>query len=320
MNKLTKTTGSVLLAAVMAASACAVSFSAQAAETGSIRLVVKNETYTTAQGAKWDGVLLDETVAISEAGDALSTVKQALADAGKELVMVDSQWGSYVSAIEGVAENDAAMYSGWMGVQNDWAVNNNLAYISLRDGDTFEMTYSVTMGVDIGADWSNTSTALKSLSFDGVTPNETFAPADTDYTVTIGADQKTVFALPTADNKYYQVRTYKNDYTPAESGFRKTDAIEVQAGDTLYIGVGNENWPGSYPAETVYRVHFMKEAVQPGDVNFDGVLDIKDATLIQYASIDLENFSTLQKSLADYNADGRMSILDTTAIQQKLAD
>ena len=57
-----------------------------------------------------------------------------------------------------------------------------------------------------------------------------------------------------------------------------------------------------------------------GDINFDGKLDIADATLIQFASIDLEPFSTLQKSLADYNADGRVSILDTTAIQHKIAD
>ena len=301
MNKLTKTAGTILLSAAMTASICAVSFSAQAAGTG-------------------DGVLLDKTVSISETGDALSTVKQALDEAGKELVMVDSQWGSYVSAIEGVAENDAAMYSGWMGVQNDWAVNNNLAYIDLRDGDTFEMTYSVTMGVDIGADWSNTSTALKSLSVDGLTLNESFDPSNTDYTVTIGSDSKTVFAQPTAANKYYQVRTYKNEYTPEEYGFRTTDAIDVKAGDTLYIGVGNAAWPGSYPAETVYRVHVMENDVQLGDVNFDGKLDIADATLIQFASIDLEPFSTLQKSLADFNADGRVSILDTTAIQHKIAD
>ena len=105
-----------------------------------------------------------------------------------------------------------------------------------------------------------------------------------------------------------------------EYGFRTTDAIDVKAGDTLYIGVGNAAWPGSYPAETVYRVHVMENDVQLGDVNFDGKLDIADATLIQFASIDLEPFSTLQKSLADYNADGRVSILDTTAIQHKIAD
>ena len=320
MNKLTKTTGSLLLTAAITASVCAVSFSAQVAESGSIRLIVKNETYSTAQGAKWDGVLLDKTVSISETGDALSTVKQALADAGKELVMVDSQWGSYISAIEGVAENDAAMYSGWMGVQNDWAVNNNLAYIDLRDGDTFEMTYSVNMGVDIGADWSNTSTALKSLTIDGLTLNESFDPSNTDYTVTIGSDSKTVFAQPVASNKYYQVRTYKNTYIPMEYGFRTTDAIDVKAGDTLYIGVGNAAWPGSYPAETVYSVYVMEKDAELGDVNFDGKLDIVDATLIQYASIDLVPFSSLQKSLADFNADGRISILDTTAIQHKLAE
>ena len=258
MNKLTKTAGTILLSAAMTASICAVSFSAQAAGTGNIRLIVKNETYSTAQGAKWDGVLLDKTVSISETGDALSTVKQALDEAGKELVMVDSQWGSYVSAIEGVAENDAAMYSGWMGVQNDWAVNNNLAYIDLRDGDTFEMTYSVTMGVDIGADWSNTSTALKSLSIDGLTLNESFDPSNTDYTVTIGSDSKTVFAQPTAANKYYQVRTYKNEYTPEEYGFRTTDAISISASATprgrvpipLRPFTGFMSWKTTYSLET----------------------------------------------------------------------
>ena len=319
MKSFTKTTVSVLLAAAVATSAAALSFGAHAAE-DRIRLIVRNDTYSTAQGAGWDGVLLDESVPISETGDALSTVKQALAAADKNLVTVDSQWGSYISAVEGVAENDAATYSGWMGVQNDWVVNNNLAYIMLRDGDTFELCYSVTMGVDIGADWTNASTALKALSIEGVTFNESFAPSDTDYTVTLGSESKTVFVKPTADNKYYQVRSYLNDYKPAEYGFRSTDPIEVKAGDILYIGVGNENWPGSYPAETVYCVHFMSDDVQTGDVNLDGKLDIIDATLIQYASIDLVPFSTLQKKLADYNSDGRMSILDTTAIQHAVSN
>lgn len=319
MKLLAKAFVSTTLAAAMTVSACAVSFSAQAAETGKIRLIVKNETYSAAQGAKWDGVLLDKTVDISEAGDALSTVQNAMAETDYELTVASTQWGSYISAVNGVAENDAAAYSGWMGVQNDWVVNNNLAYIDLRDGDTFEVVYSVTMGVDIGADWTNTSTALKALSIDGMSLNEEFSPSNTDYTVTIGAEEKTVFALPTAENKYYQVRTYKNEYTPSEYGCRTTDAIEVKAGDTLSIGVGNENWPGSYPAETVYKVHFMEKPAELGDVNFDGVLNITDATMIQAASIDLIDFSPLQRALGDYNGDGRMSILDTTAIQYAIA-
>ena len=56
-----------------------------------------------------------------------------------------------------------------------------------------------------------------------------------------------------------------------------------------------------------------------GDVNFDGNVDITDATLIQKASIDLVKFSETQNKLADYNGDGRVSVLDTTAIQRMIA-
>ena len=94
---------------------------------------------------------------------------------------------------------------------------------------------------------------------------------------------------------------------------------EIKAGDTLYIGVGNEAWPGSYPEETVYRIHVMAENAKTGDVNFDGKVDITDATLNQKACIDLEKFSQLQNKLGDYNGDGRVSVLDTTAVQRMIA-
>lgn len=318
MKKLTRRVIATSLAAVTTISAASVSFGVSAA-TEKVRLIVKNETYSVSDGAAWEGVIYDKTVDISDSKDALSTVTNALHDDNVSLTVNDTQWGSYIAAVSGVSENDAAQYSGWMGVQNDWVVNNNLAYIILRDGDTFELTYSVTLGSDIGADWNNPTTALKELSIDGLTINEEFTPSNTDYTVTIGDEVKNVFVLPTAENKNYQVRTYKNEYSPENFGCRKTDEIEVKAGDTLYIGVGNAAWPGSYPAETVYKVHVMAEDAQLGDVNFDGNVDITDATLIQKASIDLVKFSETQNKLADYNGDGRVSVLDTTAIQRMIA-
>ncbi len=304
MKKITKNIIATALAAMTAVSAASVSFSASAA-TDKIRLIVKNETYSVSEGAAWEGILYDKTVDISEGKDALSTVTAALNADNVQLTVNDTQWGSYIAAVNGIAENDAAQYSGWMGVQNDWVVNNNLAYIFLRDGDTFELTYSVKIGSDIGADWNNPTTALKALSVDGPALNEEFTPSNTDYTVTIGNETKNVFVLPTAENKNYQVRTYINEYVPE--------------GDTLYIGVGNAAWPGSYPEETVYKVHVMAEDAQLGDVNFDGKVDITDATLIQKASIDLVSFSELQNKLAEYNGDGRVSVLDTTAIQRMIA-
>ena len=318
MKKTIRRIAATALATVMTVTAACVSLSVSAAS-GKIRLIVKNETYSVSDGAAWSGILYDKTVDISEGTDALSTVTAALSEDNIQLTVNDTQWGSYIASVGNIAENDAAQYSGWMGVQNDWVVNNNLAYIFLRDGDTFELTYSVKMGADIGADWNNPTTALKELSIDGLTLNEEFTPSNTDYTATVGDEVKNVFVLPTAENKNYQVRTYINEYSPVNYGYRKTDSIEVKAGDTLYIGVGNEAWPGSYPAETVYKVHVMAEDAKLGDVNFDGVIDITDATLIQKASIDLVEFSELQNKLADYNGDGRVSVLDTTAIQRMLA-
>ena len=319
MKKFTCKMVSAVLAAAMTASVLTVSLTAVSAETGKVKIVVKNETYTKAMGAKWDGVLFEKEVEIAESADALSTVTKAIQDAGYELTVNDTQWGSYIAAVNGIAENEAAQYSGWMGVQNDWVVNNNLAYIPLRDGDVFELAYSVSVGADIGADWNNPTTALKALSVEGAALNEIFSSSNTDYTITLGEDTKNVLVKPTAENKNYQVRTYVNEYKPEEYGYRSTDAIEIKAGDTLYIGVGNAAWPGSYPEETVYQIHVMQDDAQLGDVDFNGKVDIVDATMIQKASISLINFSDTQNALADYNQDSRVSVLDTTAIQHMLA-
>ena len=319
MKKFTCKMVSAVLAAAMTASVLTVSLTAVSAETGKVKIVVKNETYTKAMGAKWDGVLFEKEVEIAESADALSTVTKAIQDAGYELTVNDTQWGSYIAAVNGIAENEAAQYSGWMGVQNDWVVNNNLAYIPLRDGDVFELAYSVSVGADIGADWNNPTTALKALSVEGAALNEIFSSSNTDYTITLGEDTKNVLVKPTAENKNYQVRTYVNEYKPEEYGYRSTDAIEIKAGDTLYIGVGNAAWPGSYPEETVYQIHVMQDDAQLGDVDFNGKVDIVDTTMIQKASISLINFSDTQNALADYNQDSRVSVLDTTAIQHMLA-
>ena len=204
MKKITRRVIATSLAAITTISAASVSFGVSAA-TEKVRLIVKNETYSVSDGAAWEGVLYDKTVDISDGKDALSTVTNALHDDNVSLTVNDTQWGSYIAAVNGISENDAAQYSGWMGVQNDWVVNNNLAYIFLRDGDTFELTYSVNIGADIGADWSNPTTALKALSIDGATINEEFTPSNTDYTVTVGDEIKNVFVLPTAENKNCEV-------------------------------------------------------------------------------------------------------------------
>lgn len=250
------------LSVVMILSMLTVTLSVNAAESEKVRVIVRNDTYSVENGAEWDGVLVDTEVEIADTADALSTVLKAIEDTGYDYEVNSTEWGSYIAGVNGIYENDAAAYSGWMGIRNDWVVNDKLAYITLSDGDTFELSYSVTMGADIGADWSNAVTTLKSLEFEGATLNNEFSPSQTEYTVTLDEAISEIKVIPTAENRNYQVRTYKNEYTPTEKGYRTNDFIEVKAGDTLYIGVGNENWPGSYPAETVYTVHIADNISQ----------------------------------------------------------
>ncbi len=55
-----------------------------------------------------------------------------------------------------------------------------------------------------------------------------------------------------------------------------------------------------------------------GDVNFDGILNIKDATQIQKAIVKLVTFSEEQIKIADLNNDGTVSVADATLIQKKI--
>ncbi|MBQ7810360.1 MAG: hypothetical protein IJ346_05285 [Clostridia bacterium] len=57
-----------------------------------------------------------------------------------------------------------------------------------------------------------------------------------------------------------------------------------------------------------------------GDVNRDGKLNIRDATLIQKALAKLESLDDEQLTLADYLTDGKVNIKDATQIQKKIAN
>lgn len=62
-----------------------------------------------------------------------------------------------------------------------------------------------------------------------------------------------------------------------------------------------------------------KGYVELGDVNFDGDINIKDATAIQKHLALLEVFGDEAFALADFNEDGGVSIKDATAIQKYIA-
>ena len=56
-----------------------------------------------------------------------------------------------------------------------------------------------------------------------------------------------------------------------------------------------------------------------GDVNGDGKVNIKDATMIQKAVAKIIDFTDAEKLRADVNADGKNNIKDATVIQKFVA-
>lgn len=315
---------SAMLSCLMLAAALSFSLTVHA-QADTVRVTVVNDTYSTESGAPWTGTLVDTTVEIGESKDALSVIKTALESTATPHSIVESSWGGYyIAEINGISENDAAQYSGWMGLVNNWAVNDNLGNISVKDGDVITVAYSVTMGADIGADWMNASKSLKALSVSGAALDSAFSAAETEYTLTLEENAKTIKVVPTAENKYNQVRVYKNEYTPeSDDYYRPTDDISVLPADKLYIGIGNEGWPGSSYGvdEKVYTltVNYDEAAYSTGDVNLDGKTDVTDATLVQMSCAKLYAFNELQVKLANYDGNDKIDITDATLIQMAAA-
>lgn len=71
-------------------------------------------------------------------------------------------------------------------------------------------------------------------------------------------------------------------------------------------------------AETYAKENSLKFVVA-GDVNGDGEVSIKDATMIQYYLAKLKTLNKTQLKAADINNDGKVSIADVTKIQYILA-
>lgn len=53
-----------------------------------------------------------------------------------------------------------------------------------------------------------------------------------------------------------------------------------------------------------------------GDVNSDGVVNLKDAVVLQKYLLEMEDLNSEQQMYADVNADGKINLLDVIYIQQ----
>lgn len=273
-----------------------------------VRVIIINNTFSKADGAKWEGILLDTKVELKSSSNAITVIEDAVKSAGYTITGAES---NYITEIGGLSAYDGGSQSGWSGTLNDWFTNEGLNNYTvsngkLQAGDEVCMWYSCDWGADIGSDWSGTSTALKNIAFNTGTLSSKFDSKVTDYTLVIPDNAKEVIVTPTAENKNFMVKTYKNNYTPTAGGeYKRGQAIPVTSGDKIIVGVGNTDWPSmnAGQTETVYNftVKYASEAVTKPvfeQINFsafsiDGwvVNETYNADILEY-NIDIKNYGT----------------------------
>lgn len=86
---------------------------------------------------------------------------------------------------------------------------------------------------------------------------------------------------------------------------------------TLYVY--KDSYAQQYAVENSINYEVIPE-YEIGDVDLSGVLDIRDATLIQSYTADIKPLSDYQLTLADVNGDGTVNVSDATQIQRILAE
>lgn len=227
-------------------------------DNGKVRVVVENNTYKKADGAAWDGTLIDEWVDLKADSTAASIITEVVTSKGYADPIAESQYGAYIASVDGLASGDGSdlegsAYPGWMLGYDDWYGNGGISTLNISDGDEIFISYSLNMGVDLGSDFYDTSTKLKSLEADSGTISPEFSANTTEYTLTLSEGTDKVKLTPTAENKNYRYRIYKNEYTPdQDNDYKRTRDIPVTDGDVIYIGVGHNAYGAE---ETVYQLN-----------------------------------------------------------------
>lgn len=86
---------------------------------------------------------------------------------------------------------------------------------------------------------------------------------------------------------------------------------------TLYVF--KDSYAQQFAEENGIKFEIIPE-YEIGDVDMNGIVDIRDATLIQHYAVSIKELSDYQLSLADVNGDGVINVLDATQIQRILVD
>ena len=228
---------SLLLALIMALSLLPVSVLAADDHTGQVHVTVENTTWAKADGAPWEGTLLDEWVTLKADSSMMSCIVDALTAKGYSQTGADT---GYISSINGIEEKKASKNSGWMGTLNDWFTSEGFANYTvangkLKAGDEIAVQHTCNLGADIGGAFGDSNKTLKAIALSAGELTPAFSSDNHAYTMILpdGTDSLTV--TPTASNKQNRVRIYVGS-----TEYGRKDAIPVQVGTVITLKVGND--------------------------------------------------------------------------------
>ena len=279
---------SLLLALVMVLSLVPTTVWAAEDHDGQVRVIVENTTYAKADGAAWDGTLVDKWVDLVPGSSMMDCIVSALGSY--------SQTGAdsgYITEINGLTAGDGGAASGWMGTLNDWFTNVGFKDIKAGDklfaGDVIRVMYTVNgYGADIGGDWNTQrDTSLAALSFSEGVLTPDFASDKTAYTLTLPQGVTGIRMTATASNKNNQV------YLSADgTDYRRVETVPVHNGTVLTIRCGDAaeatEWsPAITP--TTYTVTVSQEGDAPQgdmDVSFKGLHNAQLSDIKVYSYTD----------------------------------
>lgn len=228
---------SLLLALIMALSLLPVSVLAADDHTGQVHVTVENTTWAEADGAPWEGMLVDEWVTLQDDSTMMSCIVDALTAGGYSQTGADT---GYISEINGIEEKDAAEGSGWMGTLNDWFTSEGFAAYTvangkLKAGDEIAVQHTCNLGADIGGAFGDSNKTLKAIALSAGELNPAFSSGVHDYTMILPEGVTALTVTPTASNKQNRVRIYAGD-----TEYGRKDAIPVQVGTVITLKVGND--------------------------------------------------------------------------------
>lgn len=256
-----------------------------------VRVIVENTTYPAADGAPWDGTLVDEWVELSADSTMMNCVVAALDKHGYKQTGAEN---NYISKINGLEEFDGGFMSGWMGTLNDWFTNEGfggftVANGKLEAGDEIRIMYTCAYGDDLGGSWSNNETTVKALTFSAGTLSPTFDKETYEYTLTVPADVTAVMVTPTASNKNFQVRTSVDG-----TEYKRTAMVPVADGKQIVVKCGDPSWPSMNGSATPHTYTITVKQDQQTRNAIDLINSI--------GSVSLNSKAAIQAARTAYNA------------------